>query len=61
MKNAYLIEYSPDGNEVCIIPQPTMTLTELAELMDNFSKEGFKWWVPADERNGYRLVKEHEK
>jgi len=57
MKNMCLIEYSDDGNEVCIIPKRTIRMMDLCSLMDHFYKEGFKWWVPADERCGYTLVK----
>lgn len=53
-----IIEYSEDGNEVCLKPDPVMPLDLMADLINLHGEKGFKWWVPADRRCGYRFVRE---
>ena len=53
-----IIEYSEDGNEVCLIPDPVMPIEPMQDLIDLHGAKGFNWWVPADQRRGYRFVRE---
>lgn len=52
------VQYSDDGNEVCFIPKLFIGTEIFSFMCDYFYSEGYKWWVPADERCGYRFVKE---
>ncbi len=54
---AYKVEHSEDGNEVCIIPEPTMSIEEIRLLVKLYSDLGYNWWVASDERRGYTLAK----
>ncbi len=54
----YIIEYSQDENEVCVIPQPDISFDDFNVLIKLFGKKGYRWWLPADERCGYRFAKE---
>ena len=52
------VQYSSDsGEEVCIIPKPSISLGDFSMLLDYFGKQGYKYWIPSDERGGHRLVK----
>jgi hypothetical protein len=53
-----IIEYSEDGNEVCLMPNPSISLTLMTALMRMQQTIGFKYWLPSDERLGYRFAKE---
>lgn len=53
-----IIEYSEDGNEVCLIPDPVVPLDIMRDLIDLHGSKGFRWWVPSDNRRGYRFVRE---
>jgi hypothetical protein len=57
MVDTYRIEYSKDGNEVCIIPMGSIPWEDFHALSNLFIKKGFEWWLPADERCGYLFSK----
>lgn len=57
---SYIVEHSDDGNQVCVIPNPSISLKEFSTLMKMFVKLGYKWWLPADKRCGYILSKKQE-
>lgn len=54
----YTIEYSDNGNKVYIIPCPTISTDDFFRISQMFIKDGFKHWLPADERRGYVFAKE---
>lgn len=60
MKSIYRIEHSEDGNEVCIIPNPSIATDIFCFLSESFTAIGYKYWLPADYRCGYLLCKDHD-
>lgn len=58
MSNGFTVQYSSDGNEVCIIPDNGIPVKDFVLLTKCFVKLGYKWWLPADERRGYIFAKE---
>lgn len=61
MNYGYRVEYSDDGDTVCIIPEPSIPSDEFFKLMKFYTSLGYKWWLPADDRRGYILSKKSEK
>jgi hypothetical protein len=61
MRKRFIIEYSEDEDEVCIIPFPHIPLDHFCEIVKTFGELGYKWWIPADERCGYRYIKNKER
>jgi hypothetical protein len=57
MKKEYKVQYSDDESEVCVIPSPSISTSDLKLLVKHFSKNGYKWWKPADERRGFTFSK----
>ena len=55
MKDGYRVKYDND-NQICIIPY-NMPLEDFIGLIKMYSDMGFKYWLPADERQGYILSK----
>jgi hypothetical protein len=58
MINGYRVEYRENRNEVCIIPDTSIPMDDFIELGKMYINLGYKWWLPADERQGYRFCKE---
>jgi hypothetical protein len=57
INSGYKVEYSADGNQVCIIPNPSIPVNDMIALQKMYGKLGYKWWLPADERQGYIFSK----
>ncbi len=57
MTTGYSVEYSADGNEICIIPKLTIPFYDFDAIVKAYRKLGYIWWLPADERRGYRFSK----
>ena len=56
------VQYSDDAEEeVCIIPKPSISTSDFCVLIEYFQTKGYKYWIPADDRGGYRLVKGNKK
>jgi len=51
------VQYSDDGNEVCIIPRPKISTKDFFALIESFRDQGYKSMIPADEKRGYTFVK----
>ena len=51
------VQYSDDESEICIIPKPSISTGIFFAVVDYFHKQGYKYWLPADERRGYILAK----
>ena len=58
MKKGFLVEYSEDDNEVCIIRMPSIQAEEFWSLVKIYREKGYKLWLPADERGGYLFCKD---
>lgn len=56
--NGYRVEYSADGNQICIIPYFTIPLDDFFALVKMYGDLGYKCWLTADERCGYIFAKE---
>jgi hypothetical protein len=57
MKSGYIVEYSDDRNEICIIPYPHIPFNDFIRLVKMYGELGYKWWLPADKREGYVFAK----
>lgn len=55
------VQFSDDGNQVCIIPKPTISTSDFHALIKSLRKQGYKFMIPADERCGYIFVKRVKK
>ena len=53
----YRVEYTKNGDEVCIIPEPTIPFDDFRALSEIYIEQGYKYWIPADHRRGYRFSK----
>jgi hypothetical protein len=51
------VEYDEKKEQVCIIPSPSIPTEEFFALIDVFGKQGYKYFLRADERCGYILSK----
>jgi hypothetical protein len=51
------VEYSLDGNEVCIIPNFMMPFDHLIAISRMYADLGYTIWLPSDERRGYIFSK----
>ncbi len=60
MTSGYKVEYSIDGEEVCLIPQPMITSAQMHALVKHFIEKGYKWWKPSDHRGGYVFSKSNK-
>ena len=56
-RNGWEVQYSEDQNEVCIIPHFGIDTSDFSMLLKYFQEKGYRYWVPPDERCGYRFVK----
>lgn len=54
---SYTVEYTNEGNEVCIIPMPSIPFDDFKALSDLYIEQGYQYWLPADHRRGYRFSK----
>lgn len=54
---SYKVEYSSDGNEVCIIPIVGIPTDDMFALIKSFKKQRFNHHIPSDSRCGYTFVK----
>jgi hypothetical protein len=59
MNDGFKVEYSADGQQVCIIPNRTIPSEDFFMLSEMYVKLGYKWWLPSDVRGGYILSKEN--
>lgn len=59
--SGFEVQYSDDGNEVCIIPKPTISSVDFHALIRAFKKQKYKYCIGRDERCGYRFVKKYGK
>ncbi len=57
MNDAYFVEYSKCGNQVCIMPKNTIPYEDFCLLMKLYLSLGYKYWLPTDHRRGYLLSK----
>lgn len=53
----YKVEYDDEKGQVCIIPDPNIPIPHFTKLVKLLGKEGYKWWLPADERRGFLFSK----
>lgn len=58
MRRGYKIEFSEDSNQVCIIPNAFIYISDFDRIVNGFLKEGYKYWLPADHRGGFIFAKE---
>ncbi len=56
LNNGYKVEHDNE-NQVCIIPWPFIGCDEFLMIIKVYTKLGYKYWLPADERKGYILSK----
>ncbi len=54
----FTIEYSFDLRTVWIIPKDGILLDDMDFLMKHLKKNGFKYWLPADDTGAYILSKD---
>ena len=60
MNSAYEVEYSEDQNEICIIPKKFIPFDDFVALTKMYSEMGYKYWLPTDNRRGYRFRRNKE-
>jgi hypothetical protein len=58
--DGYSVEYSKDGEQVCIIPNLTIPTNHFTALINMYIDLGYKRWLPTDGRRGYIFAKEKE-
>lgn len=53
----FRVEYDKKKEQVCIIPSPSIPTEVFFALIDVFGKQGYKYFLSADERCRYILSK----
>lgn len=57
MNCGFKVEYSFDGNQIHIIPDPEIPLDDFYEVISAFLKLGYSEWLPSYGRKGHILAK----
>ena len=53
----FTVTYSEDGNEVRLVPEPSINAEDFFHLIKSFRKQGFRLQIPDDRGHAYRFVK----
>ena len=59
MKESYIVEHDND-DQVCIIPNPGISLETASALIKMYAGLGYVYWLPADQRRGFIYSKKRQ-
>lgn len=56
MNSGYRVDYDNE-HQICIVPMPKIPINVLIDLIRLYDRRGYKFWLPADERQGFIFSK----